>query len=100
VEQPHATTLLQLDERAHLAAELLDVGREQLVLRERLEDGDGRLVVVGPLDQILRLDDPTQLAAEERDAACLLHVGLRREQAEDEQLADAASAASTRRTAT
>jgi len=44
-----------------IAAQLGPAGLEELVTRERLEDRDGRLVVVRALDQILDRDDAAQL---------------------------------------
>ncbi len=46
-----------------LRTQLLDRSLEQLVARNRLECGDGRLVVARALDQALGLDDRMQLPA-------------------------------------
>ena len=80
--------LLEVEQAHHLGAQVVDRGAEQVVLRERLVQGDGRLVVVRALDQVLGLDDLAQLAAEDRDAAGRLGVGLRREQPDQAQLAE------------
>ena len=75
-EQLHLAALLEVEQPHHLGAQVVDGGAEQVVLRERLVQRDGRLVVVRALDQVLGLDDLAQLAAQDRDAAGRLGVGL------------------------
>ena len=82
-----ALRLLRTRGRDDLRAQRLDRSLEQLVARERLERGDGRLEVVRALDQPLGLDDRLQLAAQERRARGLLEVDERREQADHAQQA-------------
>ena len=82
-----ALRLLGARRRDDLGAQRLDGGLEQLVARERLERGDGCLVVVRALDQALGLDDRVQLAAQERRARGLLEVDERGEQADHAQQA-------------
>ena len=82
-----ALRLLGARRRDDLGAQRLDRRLEELVARERLERGDGRLVVVRALDQALGLDDRLQLAAQQRRARGLLEVDQRREQADHAQQA-------------
>ena len=74
----------QRDDRA---AQVVDRRREQLVLRERVEQRDRALVVVRALDQVLGLEHAPQLAVQHRRLGRRLGVGLGREQAEQARLA-------------
>jgi hypothetical protein len=85
----HARLLgLQPQQRDDRPAQVLDRRREQLVLREGLEERDRRLVVVRALDEVLGGEDPAQLAVQHRRLGGRLRVGARREQADDARLAD------------
>src|SRR5918997_300146 len=85
-EQPHLVALerQQLDDRA---PQIVRAGGEQLVLRDRVEQRDGGLVVVRPLDEVLVAEDLAQLAIEQRRLGGGLGVGLGGEQAEQPRLA-------------
>ena len=85
-QQPHAVALQrqQLDDRP---PQVVAARGEQLVLGERVEQRDGRLVVVRALDQVLAAQDLAQLAVQQRRLRGRLGVGLRREQAEHARLA-------------
>src|SRR5437667_401436 len=75
-----ASATLKFEQSHDQPAELVGGRPKQLVLRERLEQGDGRLVVVRAGDQVLGRDDLLELVVKERGPASRLHVGLRREQ--------------------
>ena len=85
-EQPHLLAL-QGEQRDDGAAQVVGRGGEQLVLRERVEQRDRGLVVVGALDQVLVAQDLAQLAVQQRRLARRLGVGLGREQPEHPRLA-------------
>ena len=85
-EQPHLLAL-QGQQRDDGAAQVVGRGGEQLVLRERVEQRDRGLVVVGALDQVLVAQDLAQLAVQQRRLARRLGVGLGREQPEHPRLA-------------
>ena len=80
--------LLHLQEAGDQLSELLGGGGEQLVLRERLEQRDRRLVVVRPLEQVLGQQHLLELAGQQRRLRRRLHVRLRREQPDQAGLAD------------
>ena len=86
-EEPDVLLLLQGKESHHLGSQLVDGGGEQLVLRERLEDRDDRLVVVRSLDEVFGFQDLVQLAVEHGGLRGRLHVRLRREQTDHARLA-------------
>ena len=79
---------LEREQRHDGAAEVLRRRREQLVLREGVEQRDRGLVVVRALDQVLVAQDLAQLAVEQRGLRRRLGVGLGREEAEHARLAD------------
>ena len=85
-EQPDAVAL-QREQRDDGAAQVVGARREQLVLREGVEQRDRGLVVVRALDQVLVAEDLAQLAVEQRRLRGGLGVGLAREQAEHPRLA-------------
>ncbi len=87
-QDPDATVLLELQQPDDEAADLLGRGLEELVLGERLEEGDDGLVVVRTGDQILGRDQLLELVMEQRRLGRRLHVGLAREQADQSSLAD------------
>ena len=79
---------LEVEEGDELLAQLLGARDEELVLRERLEQLDERLVVVGALEEVLGDRDLAELAAQDRDPAGRRHVGLAREDPDDAKRAD------------
>ncbi len=87
-EQAHPLGALERQQRVQRAAQVLDARGEQLVLREGVEQRDGRLVVVRALDQPQALQALAQLAAQQRRLGGGLGVGLGREQAEQARHAD------------
>ena len=87
-EQPDAVGALEPDQRDDRAPQVVDRGGEQLLLRERVEQRDGGLVVVRALDQVLGVERLAQLAVQQRRLGRALGVGLRGEQAEQARLAD------------
>ena len=86
-EQAHAVGALEREQRDDRAAQVVDRRREQLVLREGVEQRDRALVVVRALDQVLGLEHAPQLAVQDRRLGRRLGVGLGREQAEQARLA-------------
>ena len=86
-EQLHLPLLLQPQQRHHGRTQVLGARREQLVLGEALEDADDGLVVVRAGEQVLRLHDVVELAADQRDLTGRLHQRLAGEQADEPQLA-------------
>ena len=83
-----AAVPLQLEEPADQPTELARRRLEQLVLRERLEQRRGGLVVVRSRDQVLRRQHLLELVVQERRLGGRLHVRLRREEADHARLAD------------
>ncbi len=83
-----AAVPLQLEQPADQPAELAGRRLEQLVLRERLEQRRGGLVVVRSRDQILRGEHLLELVVQERRLRGGLHVRLRREEPDHAGLAD------------
>ena len=86
----HADTAvsLQLQQPADQSTELTRGSLEQLVLRERLEQRRGGLVVMRSRDQILRREHLLELVVQERRFRCRLHVRLRREEPDHAGLSD------------
>jgi hypothetical protein len=78
----------QAEQRRDRALELFGVGGEQLVLRERVEQRDRGLVVMGAFDQVQPRQDLRELAVQQRRTARRLRVGLAGEQ--PDHAADAA----------
>ena len=83
-----AAVPLQLQEPADQPAELARRRLEQLVLRERLEQRRGGLVVMRSRDQVLRGEHLLELVVQERRLRGRLHVRLRREEPDHAGLAD------------
>ncbi len=81
-----APVLLELQEPGNQPPQLLGGGLEELVLGERLEEGDDGLVVVRPGDQIFRGDQLLQLVVQQRRLRGRLHVRLAREEADQPRL--------------
>ena len=87
-EQADLVGALEPDQRDDRAAQVVDRRGEQLLLRERVEERDGGLVVVRALDQVLGVERLAQLAVQQRRLRRALGVRLRREQPEQPRLAD------------
>ena len=87
-EHRDAPRLLQVHQAHDLAADLVGGRREQLVLREALEQRDDLLVVVRALEEVLGLQDLGELAVQHRRAAGRLHVRLRGEEPDDANLTE------------
>ncbi len=87
-EHAHAIGPLEPGERHDDLAQLLHRRREQLLLRERVEQRDGCLVVVRALDQVLGVEHLPQLAVQHRRLGRALGIGLGGEQPQQPRLAD------------
>ena len=85
---PGGVVLLGVEEPGQGLVQLVDLGLEQLVLRQGLEQGDHRQLVVRALDDVLALEDVLELAAQHRGGRRRLRVALAREQPEEAELAD------------
>ena len=75
-EQAHRTRVLGLNEFTEHLAQRIDRHRKEVILGERLEELDDRLVVVGPFDDILDLEHLLEFAAQYGDLTCGLDVRL------------------------
>ncbi len=73
-EQANALVFLQFDEPDDALAYVLRRHRKELVGREAVEELDDSLVQVSALDEILRLDDSLQFAAQQGNRVGRCHV--------------------------
>ena len=86
-EHAHARPRLQIEDAVHPFAQLLHADLEQLVAREALEDVEDRLAVVAGARIAECAEHRIDLVAQERHLRRRGEIGLRREQADDADLA-------------
>src|SRR5690606_25471822 len=86
--QPGAALLLHREDGPDVLVELLGVGAEELLARQRVERRHYRLVVVAAGHGLVELEDLPELAAQDRDRLDGRVLRLAREQADEAALAD------------